>query len=787
MTSALLVLVPPPLPSSPTGGRRYLTRLEASPRWAWGWTMRAEALALRRAALLLGAVLLSTGCVTLGPRHGGSSERAPHALSTLREAGATVPPLGAPSPVASTEAGEHAFSSGTGGQERLHRRRGARGLGPDAALASAGQAPASEVASTGPVPEEPPSCGGQAVPPGWPDFSSSPEELLAPFLTCTSPGEVLALQQRVDMPRLLESLDDWSAVRLGALGPPREDVARQLNDKRTSLLEKAAGAYGRRNAQVLSVLIVDSAHDDDLREILFLLARDKRLEEVLGLLPAFQAALEKRGLKPAALDGQEFAFHPLRGQLPPEYQEALEKAEKEWVLNASADDMAVRAFDHVTFGVPLGSYHFVATSLHGVGLLWNGELEEGTREAAPALVLALIGGYKGVRSLAKGEGAAGVRSRLRTGVEAAEARLRALLETARQLQGVMNLQGLRDLAGYIRASREAGRFVAEGGADAALALYEARGNVARARPLLSKARPGASGSPPAKGGAGAGKAAAADDAARPSAKTSPASESPGTLASLVDEGVGHTREVVAARLAAAELEATGPRLPRDVAVLEKHRPSLDIPPPEARGNPRWREYVEYYHERLREVEQGKANKGPLKWEGYEQLRGWFARGLAFERDMVKLLQEDALKPRAERRFLGDFDRPRVEIQVGVRKPGTGLRYADVLVIEEGALGGGPRRVEAFSFKSRDLSGLREGALKAQMIEDASEALRKYGERLNIRRSSLQPLLPGGRDVQVSRVRLIYEGGDLKPKSVVDLDAAVEKTQKEVPGVEVSFQ
>ncbi|HYO71652.1 MAG TPA: hypothetical protein VEU33_36795, partial [Archangium sp.] len=653
--------------------------------------------------------------------------------------------------------------------------------------------------------------------PGWPDFSSSRDELLAPFLTCTSPGEVLALQQRVDMPRLLEALDDWRAVRLGGLGPPREDVAHLLNKKRASLLQKASGAYGRLNAQVLSVYVVDSAYDNDLREILFLLAQEKRLEEVLKLLPAFQGALEKRGLKPtarvardsklgqavrgfvrlgedtlssspAAIDGQDFAFLPIRGQLPPEYQEALEKAEKEQVLNASADHMAVSAFDHLTFGVPLGAYHFVATSLHGVWLLKKGEIEEGTREAAPALVLALVGGYKGVHYLAKGEGAAGVRLRLRTGAEAAEARLRALTETARQLQGVMNLQGLRDLAGYIRESREAGRFVAVGGADAALALYEARGNVAKARPLMSKARPGATGSPPAKSGAGAGEAAtAADDAARSPPKKAPVAQGQGTLASLVDVGVGHTREVVAARLAAAELEATGPRLPKDVRVLEKHRPAFEAPPPEARGNPRWREYVEYYNERFKEVESGTAAEGPLKWAPYEQLRGWFARGMAFERDMVRLLRDDAQKPRSQRRFLGDFDRPLVEIQVGVRKPGTGLRFADVLVIEEGALGGGPRRVESFSFKSRDLSQLGDRALEAQMKVDALEALRHYGETLDIRRKSIQSILPAGSEVQVVRVRLIYEGGDLKPTNANYLDAAVKATESSVPGVEVSFQ
>jgi len=153
---------------------------------------------------------------------------------------------------------------------------------------------------------------------------------------------------------------------------------------------------------------------------------------------------------------------------------------------------------------------------------------------------------------------------------------------------------------------------------------------------------------------------------------------------------------------------------------------------------------------------------------------------------VKLLKADAELPRAQRRFLGDFNKPRIETNVGVKKPGPGLRYADVLVIEEGDLAR-PRRVETFSFKSRDLSGLQGPALDAQMIVDAREALRKYGETLDIRRDSLQPLLPEGSEVQVPRVRLVYEGGSLMPKKVNDLKRAVNAVQEEVPGVEVLFQ
>src|SRR5262249_55750935 len=159
----------------------------------------------------------------------------------------------------------------------------------------------------------------------------------------------------------------------------------------------------------------------------------------------------------------------------------------------------------------------------------------------------------------------------------------------------------------------------------------------------------------------AGAGAGAGEAARPSATKASAAERQGTLASLVDTEIGLTLDVVEAKLAAAELEATGPRLPKDVSVLEKHRPSLDAPPPEARGNPRWREYVDYYNRRLMEVEKGTAAEGPLKWEPYERMRAWFARGMAFERDMVKLLREDAGKPRSQRTFLGDFNKPRLEI------------------------------------------------------------------------------------------------------------------------------
>jgi CBS-domain-containing membrane protein len=74
-----------------------------------------------------------------------------------------------------------------------------------------------------------------------------------------------------------------------------------------------------------------------------------------------------------------------------------------------------------------------------------------------------------------------------------------------------------------------------------------------------------------------------------------------------------------------------------------------------------------------------------------------------------------------------------------------------------------------------------------MKADAIEALRKYGETLDIRRGSIQSLFPGSGEVQVSRVRLIYEGGKLMPKDVDLLNRAVDAIESAVPGVEVVFQ
>ncbi|WNG42762.1 hypothetical protein F0U60_00595 [Archangium minus] len=623
------------------------------------------------------------------------------------------------------------------------------------------------------------------------------QEVLARFLACTSPAEFIELQRQVDMPWLVEGLDDWSAVRLGALGPLRSDTgADVLNRKRAAFLVTATREYGAARAELFALFLLHSAFTNDLHEVLTLLARDKQLGETVGRMGHVREALRQRGLNLSdyvdrperlgdvarglasaaneALSTSELRrgalamkYSAQRGQLPPPYQAALDEVERAEMAQAfSPGNVALGSFDSLTLGVPLGFYNLVAGTCHGVYSLSLGKYEQATRElSAAAVLVSLYAGGKGVRRLSEAKSTTSAPWLRVRQLQVPELGFEGLAQVAERLWARLGGDGFRELARYIQANREAALLVYERGEAGAMALHQARGDVARAQVWLSEAkRPERSGSAPTKAGTG---------------------KSLGGMASLVDEAAGLSREVVETKLAHAEFDSAGPRLSGNVAVLEKQRPSLKAPPMEAQGHPLWSEYVSYWETRLAELKQGKPVKPPLAWAGYEPMRGLFARGLAFERTMVALLRADAALPRAQRRFLKDFNQPHIETSVGVTKPGTpGVRFADVLVIEKQSPSGQVPRVETFSFKSRNLRLLGRDSLTAQMKADASEAVRYYGETLDIRRPSLE--LRGSK-VRVHRVRLIYEGGELKPLDPDLLTKAARAAENKVKGVEVLFQ
>lgn len=603
-----------------------------------------------------------------------------------------------------------------------------------------------------------PACGGRALPPGWPDLDRS-EQRLAPFLACASPAAFVAMQRGVDMARLVESLDDWDAVRLGALGPLDAKSSGVLQRKRAAFLVTAVEKYGLPRAEVFALFLLHTSFDDELREWVQQLARDKQLGETLGGMPTVREELLRRGLKVAASPEREeragdvlrglgragrdalsstdvsagaryVEFSAKRAQLPPPYQEALDAVERALMAGHFSPGNVVRGgFDHLTFGVPMGFFHLVAGTAQGASSLAKGRYEQATRELAPAaLMVALYAGGKGIRAL-----------RAERPVFDVEA-LKAAVE---RLEEQLGVNATRELLRQLRASREGALLAAEWGEAGALALYEARGNPAKAQALLAEA----------------------------------SRERPGTAA-LPKDFAGVPPEVLETRLAQLEWEVTGPRMPRDVSFLKEHPPERDAPPG-AEGHPLWSEYVSYREARLAELEQGTPAKGPLRWEGYLDLRGQFIRGLMFERAMVARLRADAALPRAQRQWLKDFDEPRIETHVGMTK--ADLRFADVLVIESKPPSGQPPRMETFSFKSRDLHLLNQGSVTAQMRADARAALRYYGETVNVRRPGLEG------PARIRRVRLIYEGGVLKLENRVDLKKAIAALRDENLGVEIQIQ
>jgi hypothetical protein len=356
----------------------------------------------------------------------------------------------------------------------------------------------------------------------WPsDLSSSdPEELLAPFLACTSLAEFMELQRGVDMSRLVEELDDWRAVRLGALGPLGEDATEVLDHKRAAFLVQATREYGVARAELFALFVLHSAFDDDLRRVLVLLAGDKQLGETLGKMGAVREELARRGLNLSdyedrperlgdvarglasaaneALSTSELRrgalaiqYSERRGQLPPPYQQALDEVERaELERHFSPGNVAQGSFDTLTFGIPLGFYYLAAGTGHGVYSLSLGQYEQATRELAPAaLLVALYAGGKGLRYLSEAQGATGAGPGGGRRLQVPELRFEGLKDVAERLRERLGVDGLRELAGYIQANREAAAFVGAGGEPAAAALLEARGNVTRARAWLSQAKP----------------------------------------------------------------------------------------------------------------------------------------------------------------------------------------------------------------------------------------------------------------------------------------------------------
>ncbi|QDE80517.1 hypothetical protein BHS07_02525 [Myxococcus xanthus] len=85
-----------------------------------------------------------------------------------------------------------------------------------------------------------------------------------------------------------------------------EHASEVLGRKRAAFRVTATEKYGVPYAEVFAFFVLHSAFDDELREVVQRLARDKQLGETLGAMAAVREELKRRGLE---LEG-----FPVRGE-----------------------------------------------------------------------------------------------------------------------------------------------------------------------------------------------------------------------------------------------------------------------------------------------------------------------------------------------------------------------------------------------------------------------------------------------------------------------------------------
>jgi hypothetical protein len=224
-----------------------------------------------------------------------------------------------------------------------------------------------------------------------------------------------------------------------------------------------------------------------------------------------------------------------------------------------------------------------------------------------------------------------------------------------------------------------------------------------------------------------------------------------------------------ARFAEAEALESGARLPAQLEVLARYRPSVHQPPVGvAASDGRWMDYVTYWARRYDELAGIRPRppnappvKPPLKWESYNVFRGRFQDALVFQGSVAEALRREAGLAKGRRHWLRGFEQPLVTENVGLAHgPRVSLTYVDQLVVDKASLRPGQTpSVHSFSNKQRDFRSMSEDMIDAQLAADAREALTKYGGTVEVRRPG-HPLF--GRKVTVSRVHLVYDGTEMTP-------------------------
>jgi hypothetical protein len=260
-----------------------------------------------------------------------------------------------------------------------------------------------------------------------------------------------------------------------------------------------------------------------------------------------------------------------------------------------------------------------------------------------------------------------------------------------------------------------------------------------------------------------------------------------TLGAGLTEGLSlEEAAALETHLAEAEALETGARHPAQLESLARYRPSLHEPPPGvAADNGRWVDYVAYWEQRYEELAGTRQRppgappaKPPLGWDSYRTFLGRFQRAMEFQREVARVLREQAKLAETQRHWLRGLENPIVTENVGLVHEGRAtLTYVDQLVVDEASLRPGRTpSVHCFSNKQRGFKSLNKKEIERQFDADVREALTKYGGTVEIRRPG-HPLF--GREVNVSRVHLVYDEQGMTSEIKRDLTRRAENLDIEL--------
>ena len=382
-------------------------------------------------------------------------------------------------------------------------------------------------------------------------------DILQAFQAC-NPRDFIVLQEKVDLAAVLDKLDTWQIVKLGALGPILASQRQRVNEARADLIQDITHSWGAERAQIFTHYMFNTMPDDDAVSVLRLLAAGQHLHETIDLMPEVGKLLEQRGIdrskirdrgweamdilrgigrglggmmstSEAARSGESIRAMSMTLDLPSPYQDAVNAVDQAAFMRAlSPGNIAFGTLDYATMGLLSAAkgvvYDIPKGMVSGVGQIAEGHVASGVEQlTGPAIFI--VGVILGVRGFRK------------------SARMAAMLELTEEgkalygpLKARLGAQGMDKVAKWVQGSSEAQILVRQEGAAGIEALYRAQGDVVAARAELATSRAASTSAAATAGestaagagesaatGAGAGESAAAGrtvDASSKVAKTS---------------------------------------------------------------------------------------------------------------------------------------------------------------------------------------------------------------------------------------------------------------------------